>query len=81
MKLQWRGVFHHAYWTYILASNQAIKGQKPITKALKPPKEKKRNYTKIKKCSQKYAHKRVYDFPNPTPRSLNVLIGSPQVTT
>jgi len=46
-------VFHHAYPTYIQASKQAIEDQRPITKAQKSPEAKKKNYTKIKKFSQK----------------------------
>ena len=56
-KLQCRQVFHHAYSTYIQASNRATKGQKLITKVQNSPKAKKKNYAKIEKFSKRYAQK------------------------
>ena len=52
-----RQVFHYAYSSYIQASNQAIKGQKPLTKAQKSPKAKKKNYTKIENFKKLHKNK------------------------
>ena len=54
-KSQHRQVSHHAYSTYIKASNQAIRDQNPIQKGTNTKKVK-RNYARIKKNSQKIVH-------------------------
>ena len=49
-------MLYHAYSTYIQASDQAIRDQKPIEKAIKIPKAKK-NWTKVEKIFTKICGK------------------------
>jgi len=73
-----RQVLYHAHLTYIQATIQAIRDQKPIKKGTKIPRAKKK-IQKLKKFHKIRTKK--YMTSHPTPKSYNDVIGSQGSTT